>query len=158
MKKSIKIIFIVCLVVALGCGVASYVTKNKTATDVKNELSTQVTDQGIPSGEPVFEWTYSSFDEKEIPHTNIGLIARYPNGATQTKKIDTVEGDCNEYSSPDKDVYSKSKMIICYYAGFGNYYKVVKSDTAYLVKRKIFEEGGEDYNPPQLPFETIAQF
>ncbi len=106
-----------------------------------------------------FEWVYESKDEKDgIPQTNISLVAHYSDGTTEKKLVDDIEGGCNEYSNPDKDAYPGSKMIICYYAGFGRYYKVVQSADVYLVQRKEFEEASPDYNPPIQSFQTIVQF
>ncbi len=106
-----------------------------------------------------FEWSYEAKGEKDgIPHTIVSLLARYTDGTTEKKQIDEIEGGCNEYVTPDKDVYSGSKMIICYYAGFGRYYKIVQSGVNYLVERKEFEEASPEYNPPIEDFQTIAQF
>ena len=108
---------------------------------------------------PTFEWQYTDATAGgEIMKTTITLLARYPNGVEVTKMIDTIEGGCNEYVNPDKDVYQKSTEIICYYAGFGRYYKVVEGDKEYLVKRKEFEEASPDYNPPIQDFVTIEKF
>lgn len=112
----------------------------------------------VPFGEPTFEWVYASFESGEIPRTKISLTATYPNGAIVTKEIDTIEGGCNAYPEPDKDVYVKSEMIICYYAGFGRYYKIISTNGEYLVKRKEFEEATDDYNPPKQDFATIEKF
>lgn len=109
-------------------------------------------------GSPSFQWTYESFTEEEIPYTSIGLVARYDDGSLLEKDIDTVAGDCNDYGDPDPDLYPQSGMIICYYAGLGHYYKVVESENAYLVQRKIFEEASLEYSPEPQPFETVAKF
>ncbi|MFZ2555594.1 MAG: hypothetical protein WAZ27_01850 [Minisyncoccia bacterium] len=110
-------------------------------------------------GRPYFKWTYSAFEAAEIPQTRVGLVATYPNGSTRTKEIDVIEGNCNAYASPDADVYMNSEMIICYYAGFGRYYKVVDiGSDVFEVQRREFEEASPDYNPPVADFETIAEF
>lgn len=112
----------------------------------------------IPQGKPTFTWSYTSFEKNEIPRTTISLTAHYPTMATTTKVVDTIEGGCNEYTERDIDVYPESQMIICYYAGFGRYYKVVENGNVYEVKRKEFEEASPDYNPPIAPFTTIVTF
>jgi hypothetical protein len=117
--------------------------------------------EGVPQetsqGKPTFSWKYATDESGEIPQTTISLIASYPaRGAT--KVIDTIEGTCNAYVSPDADVYAQSEMIICYYAGFGRYYKVVEKNGIYQVQRREFEEASPDYNPPVASFETIATF
>lgn len=114
---------------------------------------------GAPQGSPSFSWEYkTSENSDDIPQTEIMLAAYYPGGLIVRKGIDTIAGTCNEYSEQDADVYENSTMIICYYAGLGHYFKVVKSDENYLVQRKIFEEASPDYNPPVTGFETIATF
>lgn len=90
-------------------------------------------------------------------HHHIGLNTW--NGTSQTKEIDTIEGSRNEYVSPDADVYAQSEMIICYYAGFGRYYKVVASGNGtYSVQRREFEEASPHYTPLVASFETIVVF
>lgn len=110
-------------------------------------------------GKPTFIWTYTAFEAADIPQTKVGLIATYPDGTRRTKDIDTIEGNCNAHPSPDSDVYAQSEMIICYYAGFGRYYKVVDIGSGvFAVQRREFEEASPDYNPPIADFETIAEF
>lgn len=109
-------------------------------------------------GTPMFEWKYVSFEKDFIPHTVVSLNAIYTNGTIRTKEIDTIEGGCNEYASPENDVYIKSTEIICYYSGLGRYYKVVLEGEEYIVKRKVFEEASPDYNPPIQGFITIEKF
>lgn len=112
-----------------------------------------------PQGEPTFSWSYSTDESEEIPRTTISLRAMYFDGTSRTKEIDTVDGTCNTYPSPDDDVYPKSDQIICYYAGFGLYYKVVATGNGtYSVQRREFEEASPDYSPPIAAFETIAEF
>lgn len=105
-----------------------------------------------------FSWSYQSFEEGEFPYTTISLTGRASDGTTETKEVGVVQGNCNDYVSPDVDVYQNSTMIICYYAGFGEYYKVVEQEDGYTVQRKVFEEASPDYMPPQRPFETVARF
>ena len=112
----------------------------------------------IPLGAATFEWRYEPFTEDEIPRSTINLVATYENGNTEEKVVDTIQGGCNVYPEPDTDVYSDSEMIICYYAGLGHYFKIIESDDAYLVQRKVFEEASPEYNPPTESFQTIGQF
>ncbi len=109
-------------------------------------------------GEPTFAWSYQESEREGIPYSEILLTATYPDGASETKSIDTVEGSCNAYEETDADVYEKSSMTICYYAGLGRYFKVVRDGDAYLVQRKVFEEASPEYDPPVLPYETVATF
>ena len=145
MKKG----FIVFIIVLIGIGYVVLHTKSSSPTPITNKT---------PTGDPSFTWEYDPFIEQEFPKTHITLTATYPDGHTIRKEIDSVDGSCNDYSTPDKDVYGGSTMIICYAAGLGHYFKVVHNGTAYEVMRKIFEEGSPEYNPPERSFETIAQF
>lgn len=111
-----------------------------------------------PQGEPTFSWKYATDESGEISQTTISVIALYPDRSAVTKEVDTIEGSCNSYDTPDADVYLRSHMIICYYAGLGHYYKIVEKNGAYAVQRKVFEEASPDYNPPIQPFETVAEF
>lgn len=108
--------------------------------------------------EASFEWIYTYSSKSDIPRTGIDLRATYRDGTTETKHVDDIEGGCNEYEEKDRDTYPKSQMIICYYAGLGRYYKVVKQEHTYLVQRKEFEEASPDYSPPKQEFQTIAEF
>lgn len=112
----------------------------------------------VPHGEPTFSWSYSTDETGEIPRTKITLRAMYFDGVSRTKEIDTVDGTCNVYPSPDDNVYPKSEQIICYYAGLGHYFKIVAQDGKYLVQKRTFEEATPDYDPPVTGFETIMVF
>ncbi len=109
-----------------------------------------------PQGAPTMTWLYVPI-EGETPHTALSLKATYPSGTVTVLEVETIEGSCNDFEDRDADVYANSQMIICYYAGLGRYYKVVENDTAYLVQRRVFEEGTPDYMPPREEFETVAQ-
>lgn len=111
-----------------------------------------------PVGAPIFSWEYSPINDRDFPKTQVVLTATYPDNTRISKHIDTPDGSCNEYTSPDADIYPRSTMIICYAAGLGHYYKVVQDKGAYLVQRKTFEEGSPEYTPPELPFKTIERF
>lgn len=106
-----------------------------------------------------FTWSYAvAGEDTGIQKTAVTLTATYLDGTKSTKDIATVEGTCNDYANPDKDIYEHSTMIICYAAGFGDYFKVVATDHGYLVERKEFAEASPDYNPPEQPFKTVATF
>lgn len=107
---------------------------------------------------PTFTWSYRTYEDHDIPYTEITLTATYIDGTVERKIIDTIDGSCNTYETTDPDVYSGSTMIICYYAGFGRYYKVIENKGSYLVQRKEFEEASPDYDPPVQSFQTITQF
>lgn len=137
------------------------ITKDSASETLTNEATVSketAETTPAPEGKPRFTWIYNYKPDGDYPETDLSLTATYENGATVTKVIDTAQGSCNQYDTRDRDVYAQSEMVICYFAGLGHYYKVVESKGEYLVQRRIFEEGSPDYNPPVLPFETIAQF
>ncbi len=155
MSKQLPIIIIIILLII---GFASYrVMVNNTTEIPVPEQFDQEKDWTL-LGAPVFTWTYAPFEKDFIPYNIVNITATYTDGTIRTKEIDTIEGGCNEYVNPDKDVYEKSIEIICYYAGFGRYFKVVKQGEGYAVKRKEFEEASPDYNPPVQDFLTIETF
>lgn len=133
-------------------------THDVVVEDTSNTATTTERVIATPEGAPIFEWSYESSTEDEIPRTTISLTAIYPDGERESKKIQTIEGGCNEYVSPDSDVYENSSMIICYYAGLGHYFKVVEAGGKFNVQERIFEEASPDYSPPVTGYETIATF
>lgn len=160
MKKSTKIILIVVIMVLI-IAMRYHSMRITTPTPPPLDLPMGAYEKPAtttPLGEPTFTWTYREFDAEFDVKSDITLTATYPDGTKHSRMIETIEGGCNEYSSPDKDVYAKSKMIMCYYAGFGRYYKVVKDDAGYAVMRKEFEEGSPDYNPPVQVFKEVNRF
>ncbi len=110
-----------------------------------------------PVGEPKFAWEYTEFMKGEFPYSTVALAATYPDRTVVRKVVGEVQGGCNDYPEPDADVYDNT-MIMCYYAGFGEYFKVVRVGTAYEVRHKEFEEASPDYNPPVIEYETVATF
>lgn len=109
-------------------------------------------------GAPTFTWSYHTFEGTDFPVTEISLTAAYEDGSSETKLIEKIQGSCNDYEDPDQMIYERSTMSMCYYAGYGHYYKVIEELESYAVQRRIFEEASPDYEPPILPFETIARF
>ncbi len=157
MNKFINIIVIGCSIILVIWAMMDFV-RQTSAPDSENP-QIPVETVVAPEGEPVFTWSYSDPVEKDfIPYSTITLTAQYPNGAVIARQIDTIEGGCNEHPDADKDVYKNSIMIICYYAGFGRYYKVTASESGYAAQRKEFEETSPEYNPPVQTFQTISEF
>ena len=109
-------------------------------------------------GTATFSWSYRTFEEESILYTELSLMAVYEDGTSEKKIIDTVEGSCNSYEDADSDIYERSTMVICYYAGLGHYFKVVAGGNGYEVQRRIFEEASPDYDPPQEPYVTVGRF
>ena len=155
MSKRISTILIIILLLV---GLTAYYFSVKYSGETSRLEQTNQEKDWTLLGAPTFEWTYTPFEKDFIPYNVVSLTATYFDSTTRIKEIDTIEGGCNEYVNPDKDVYSKSVEIICYYAGFGRYYKVVEDGKEYLVKRKEFEEGSPEYNPPIQDFMTIEKF
>lgn len=118
----------------------------------------EVSSEEVAAGTPTFTWSYREFENESIPYTEIVLTATYENASPDTRIIDTVEGNCNAYEPRDPDVYERSTMIICYYAGLGRYFKIVEGAEGYRVQRKVFEEASPDYAPPHQAYETITRF
>lgn len=110
-----------------------------------------------PVGNPTFSWEYKAAERNDFPYSMVSLSATYPDGTIVRKELREVQGGCNDYSDPDKDVY-KGKMIMCYFAGFGEYFKVVKTENGYEVRHKEFTEASPDYEAPEMEYETIAVF
>ncbi len=110
------------------------------------------------SQEPVFTWRYEEFEGEYFFNSRIFLDVTYPNGTTNTKLIDTIVGGCSDAPEQNEIIAPHSAKIICYYAGLGHYFKVIKGPQSYLVQRKIFEEATPDYNPPVYKYETVAEF
>lgn len=160
MNTTTRNILIVLAIAIIGFIIIRAVDSPSTTTLTPTEIEPVVdqTPQVAPEGDPTFTWSYVPSEKNEIPQSTISLTATYPNGAKHTKEVETIEGGCNEHPDPDKDVYKQSQMIICYYAGFGRYYKVIKAPTGYAVQRKEFEEASPDYNPPKQEFKTVATF
>ncbi len=123
-----------------------------------------VTDSVIKSvskGAPVFLWKMEDDDTKNgdgNPNTNIFLVLKYSSGEMVSKLIDTVDGGCSVQTDADADSAPGSTVLQCYYAGFGELFKVIKTDSAYQVMKKEFEEGSPDYNPPVQKYKVIAEF
>lgn len=149
-----KVLIIIGIIVVVAGAMVWYVIHGQKKPIEVTRPPVQHSAQGA-----IFSWSYAaSGEDMGIIKTAITLTAKYSDGASVTKSIATVEGTCNEYPSPDADVYEHSQMIICYAAGFGDYFKVIKTSEGYLVQRKEFAEASPDYNPPAQPFKTVAEF
>lgn len=148
------IVFAVLIIIGLGYFAykAFIPTNNPEVVSNTIENSNQV---------PVFTWKFEkaeSLNLDGIPRTNIYLEAKYLNENIQRKLIDTVDGGCNDLPDSEKDSLLNSTNIQCYYAGLGFRYKIIKSDTAYQVLRKTFEEGSAEYTPPTFNYEVVSEF
>jgi hypothetical protein len=134
----------------------SFIYKQKQGTGV-------VVEPNSPSivGEPTFVWKYENDATQNpdgFPQTVVSVVATYPNGASETKKIDTVDGSCNDLPDAEADSVPGTTAVQCYYAGFGYRFKITQGPASYLVQRKEFEEASPDYNPPVAEYEVVAEF
>ncbi len=109
-----------------------------------------------------FTWRYQAgaLNLDGIPGTKIFLDAVYDNGNVLSREIDEVDGSCNEIlpSEEDADIIDGSTKIQCYAAGLGQWFKITKGESSYLVLRKTFEEALPDYASPSYQYESIAEF
>ncbi len=146
--------YIIVIALAFAVVVVGFFTLSPNSNDYTPDLPTTMKGEGAPT----FTWSYVESEADSITYSEISLTATYENDVTVTKRIDRIEGGCNEYAEPDSDVYEKSQMIICYYAGLGRYYKVVQEADGYVVLRKVFEEGTPDYTPPVEEYQVVTRF
>lgn len=153
-KQNIFVILLVFIIVVI---VFVIKTKNNTIQP-SEEIPTQTEENYEAS---VFRWFFEEDESLNLDgnhQTNVYLEAKYANDSMVKKLIDTVPGGCSELPDKDIDAVSVSTQVQCYYAGLGYTYKVVKSETAYVVKRKTFEEGIPNQTPPNYSYETILEF
>ncbi len=146
--------YIVVVVLSFALVAVGFFALSPNSNDYTPDLPTTMKGEG----EPVLSWSYIESEIDSILYSEISLTAEYENNVTETKLIDRVEGSCNEYEERDVDVYEKSQMIICYYAGLGRYFKVVQVADGYVVQRKVFEESTPDYEPRVEEYETVTRF
>lgn len=151
-EKIIKKIIIIVISICVLTIAYSYLNTNNKFEEPQN------IPEIIPVGEPIFEWIFEdNTDNPDYVQTNISLKAIYENTSI-TKVVDTAFGSCNLYDGSEKDIYEKSNMILCYAAGLGHYYKIIKQENEYLIQRKIFEEASPEYTPQVNSFVTILVF
>lgn len=146
-------ILIILLLVIITIVIVSYFTSS--TDEVLKEVHLEST---MP---PVFMWKYEkddSFNLDGVPQTNIFLEATYPNGAVETKLIDTTESSCNDLPDSEEDSVLNSTTIQCYGAGLGYSFKITKGENSYFIERKMFEEALPDYDPPLYEYEVVSEF
>jgi hypothetical protein len=163
MRNLIKIISIVVLSVILILIISiisSHKIETQKITSPKNQDQTATDDVSSPAKS--FAWRYGNAGEDAygLSRTKIFLDISYENGQTVSKVIDEVQGSCNDIdpSEDDKDMVVNTTKIQCYAAGFGEWYKIVKGDDSYEVRRKYFTEAEPDVLPPVYEYETVIRF
>lgn len=152
MKKR-NYIFLVVLVVLAGVG---YLFRsNDSTTGDKPPVTT---------ASPVtsFEWRFSPATTNNpdgLPQTEVYVSLTREDGTTSEQSVDTTDGTCfdAEDSKYDTDKVAGTKVIQCYAAGFGYYYKIVQGDAGYKVMRKEFEEGSPEVTPVEQPYVMVKE-
>lgn len=150
------------ILLAVAVVVLVFVKKNPQTEPLQstNETSPVVITDTVESSTPTFAWDFKqakTLNPDGNPRTEVYLDVQYSGKPVQTKLIDTVDGGCSVLPDPEPGSISGTSSIQCYYAGFGSTYKIVKGETSYKVERKNFEEGDDNYTPPQLPYKVIAE-
>ncbi len=128
------------------------------ANDIPTATSTANSDTATP---PNFKWSFEADDSLNpdgLPQTNVRLTAKYLDGRSEMMVIATAPGGCNELPDFKGAKLASTTAVQCYAAGFGDIFKIVKGDSAYLVQRQGFEEGSPEYDPPVQPFKTVVEF
>ncbi|MEO5646090.1 MAG: hypothetical protein ABIO57_03430 [Candidatus Paceibacterota bacterium] len=154
MKNSTKTLLVIIAVIAIVV-ITLFITR--TTTSPKAEILTAEQPTSIITG---FAWRYEkgSNDADGLPQTQIFLDTTHTDGKVTSIKIDEVQGSCNtiDAAKDDKDIVSGTTKIQCYAAGMGEWYKIVKAEKAYEVRRKYFEETSPDMTPTNYQYETIV--
>lgn len=148
--KTIVILIGAAALVAVGFLVGSSVAPEDTAPAPEAAAPAR--------GEPKFTWEYRSFEREEIPRTAVTAVATYGNGDRETREAGEVDGSCDIEPGGAEAIGVRAEVILCYYAGGGSYFMIVEESGGYAVQRRDFDEGSPDYEPPVLPFETVARF
>lgn len=163
MKNSVKIILgiaVIAIVVLVAVIIKKYDLFNNNNSQVPAGGSeTMTAEKTSPVSGFVWRYEDGEMDSDGFPKTKIFLDAKYDNGTVVILKIDEVQGSCNKVDplNADKDIVSGSTKIQCYAAGFGEWYKIVKGDDSYEVRRKYFVESEPDSVPPEYHYEVVAE-
>lgn len=111
-----------------------------------------------PKGEPLFSWRHEEADTLNLdgnPNYDVFLDLKYPGGETENILVDTTPGGCGELPDTDPQSVTGTKVLQCYYAGFGHQYRIVKGEQTYRIERKEVEEGTAEFTPPEQQYETF---
>lgn len=108
-----------------------------------------------------FSWSFEKAATLNLDgnqNTEVVLLVVYGDGRTEEKVIETVPGGCNELPDHDSEALKGTFSVQCYYAGFGERFRIVMGEHAYQVERQEFEEGSPEHNPPIKSYEVVAEF
>jgi hypothetical protein len=115
-----------------------------------------------------FSWHYepaTTNNPDGIPQTKVFVDMTYPSTGLISTLVDTTDGSCFDHNQSNagtaeddtKDKVAGTKVIQCYAAGFGYYFKIVRGERSYEIMRKEFAEASPDFNPPEQPYVKIAE-
>ena len=157
---------VISVLLVIGLGFLAYDTlfKANTSTDtqVVEPQTTTETPKPLSTEAPIFEWKFEkaeTLNPDGLPAVEVYLQAAY-GGDAIAKLISTEPGGCNvvKDDTKEKDIAADSSVALCYAAGAGARFKVVKGESSYKVMKQEFEEGSPEYNPPIQSYKTIAEF
>ena len=157
---------VITALLVIGLGFLAYDTFFKThnsgtGVEVVETQPTTETPKPLSTEPPVFEWKFEkaeTLNPDGLPATEVYLQASYAGDAVG-KLIATEPGGCNVVSdTKEKDIAADSSVALCYAAGAGAYFKVVKGTDSYQVMKQEFEEGMPEYNPPIQSYKVVAEF
>lgn len=111
--------------------------------------------------EPIFSWEFEEADSLNLdgqPETNVILTITHEGKVPQRKLVETSQSGCNELPDPEEGSVPGTTAVLCYGAGLGYMFKITQSTEAYLIERKMFEEGSPDHTPLSQEYEVIHEF
>ncbi|MBP6924691.1 MAG: hypothetical protein KBC62_01750 [Candidatus Pacebacteria bacterium] len=92
----------------------------------------------------------------DIPSSQVYLTATRANGDIKRIMLKEVQGSCNLLEA-DPIIGRDTEEFLCYYAGFGEVFRIKETVNAYAVESKEIEEASPDYNPPIQEFVTFFE-
>lgn len=116
----------------------------------------------LDKSQPVsFSWEFN--DSKTLnldgnPSTDIYLKIKYSNDREERRFVETVPGGCNALPEVDSDTLPGTENVQCYYAGFGERFKIIKRENSYILMKQEFQEGSPDNNSPTEEYKKIDEF
>lgn len=162
MKTNTKIM--IGIVVVVAAVIIIVFTKGNSAKKESIETVAEVTETTVMGTSPLstFAWRYEkgAEDLDGLPKTIIFLDTTYQNGKVVTIQVEEVQGSCNDVDplKEDTDMVEGTIKVLCYAAGFGEQYKIVKGAESYQIVRKYIEEGDPEVKPTVFQYEKIVEF
>lgn len=165
MKKNSFIILTIILIglivvlgIVFGMNIDSRTNNNSLLEETQN--SDEILQPQVFETPTEFSWHFEEADSFNLDgflQTDIFLEIGYTNDATEKQLVDTVDGGCSELAGEtyDRDI-SNTGRVQCYYAGFGQQYRITQDEEAYFVERRFFEEFVPNVTPINYEWEIIA--